>query len=299
MAVPVYSELETLALEDLQANVATDPPVATGVTNQLGRALNDAYSLIWEASGGRVKKVASATAWDAAQKTTGTALGLLTDVGDILHVFATTSAPSVVLNCTATGTALATSASFAGLVGGMAVSGSGVTAGTFISSIASTTALTLNQAATSSGVTLTFSPVESSIELKKVELSRIHWRRTNSGMGTYAIPKEYAAVRQASPGTTDVNKLVLEYWPGTTAYYFPIHYVPQFVPMDATITTPDVNDLEARDIAHLAALNLAPLIGRAKLASGISLKLSEGTLAALERKLKAELDGKQSSAYAR
>ena len=61
------TEIDTLALDMIQANVATNarsPPLASL------EAYNNAYQEIWSLSGGRKKNVTSATAWAAAQTTT-------------------------------------------------------------------------------------------------------------------------------------------------------------------------------------------------------------------------------------
>jgi len=301
MAVLVYSEIETLFLEDLQSNVAADPPITAGVANQAGRFINDAYRTIWELSGGRLRKAPSGNAWTSAQLATGTAQGVLTDINEPRQVFATTQAPVAVVSVTTTinSAAISSAAGFTSvIVGGWHVSGTGIPSNTYVAAKTGDSNITLTSNATANGtVTLTFSPTESGNELDRRDLSYIHWLRSNS-VGAYTVPKIYALVMVASPGTTDVNKAILEYWPGSTGYYFPLHYVPQMVPMDVTITTPDVNDLESADIAHLAALNFAALNGRAELAETCALKLSENTRLALDRKLASMVAGKQDDADA-
>jgi len=293
MAVLTYTEIEALMLDDLQANVTTDPPVTTGATNQAGRFINDAYAQIWELSGGRLRKAPSANAWTAAQLCTGTVQGILTDIGDVLHLFGTTTAPASIVCTTATSVTITSAALFGSVVAGMHLSGTGIPANTYVVSKTDASTITINQAATDATATArTFSPTESAIELRRCELSEIQWLRSNS-VGTYLTPKQFALVSHASPGGTDVNKLILEYWPGTTGYYFPIHYTPQFVPLDSTITTPDANDLESRDIGHLAAFNLATLNGRSELATACAFKLSENTRLGLDRKIAAMLHSKQ------
>jgi hypothetical protein len=294
MAVLTYTEIEALMLDDLQANVTTDPPVTTGVANQAGRFINDAYAQIWELSGGRLRKAPSANAWTAAQLCTGTCQGILTDVGDVLHLFGTTTAPASISCTTAASVTITSAALFGSVVAGMHVSGTGISANTYVVSKTDASTITINQVATDSTTTArTFSPTESTNELRRAELSEIQWLRSNSTVGTYVTPKKFALVYHASPGGTDVNKLILEYWPSTTGYYFPIHYTPQFVPLDSTITTPDANDLESRDIGHLAAFNLATLNGRSELATACAFKLSENTRLGLDRKIAAMLQSKQ------
>jgi hypothetical protein len=294
VAVLTYSEIEALALDDLVANVSTDAPITAGVANEAGRFINDAYAQIWELSGGRIRKAPSGNAWSGAQLNTGTLYGDLTDLGEILHVFATTQAPIAVTLCTTTNNSADISHASAGflaaIVNGWHISGTGIPSNTYVDYKTSTGAITMTRQATATGsgnVTITFSPTESTRELEPASLARILQLRSSSGLGTYAAPALYAVRFAASPGSTDVMKAVLEYYPGTVGYYFPVHYKPQFVPMDSTITTPDVNDIESRDIAHLAAFNLVNHAGRPDLAEGIAAKLSEGTRLGLERKERA------------
>lgn len=299
MAVLTYSEIETKILDYLVANVSTDAPLTSGVTNEIGRFTNDAYRIVREISGGRIRKAPSSVLWTGAQLNTGTLVGDVTDIAKLLHVYATTQAPIAVTTCgTTNGSADIThgSAGFlAAIVAGWHVSGTGIPSNTLVDYKTSTGAMTLTSNATATGsVTLTFSPTDGPIEPEKVELARIQWLRAQGGTGaTYAAPIMYAAVRGASPGGTDVNKTVLEYYPGTTGYYFPAHYDPQMVPLDATITTPDVNDVESADIAFLAARMLVHHVNRADLADGLTLMLSEGTRLGLERREKAMLDAAQ------
>lgn len=114
-------------------------------------------------------------------------------------------------------------------------------------------------------------------ELDRVDLSEIEWLRSNgTAFGGYAVPKVYAVTRLGTTTPADVNKHVLDYWPGVSGLYFPMHYVPQFTPIDsATVTTPDVNDVESRDIAYIAAVRMAQLIGRPELVPGLVMDISE------------------------
>ena len=85
----------------------------------------------------------------------------------------------------------------------------------------------------------TFSPTVGATELQKVEMSYITHLRSGSGYGNYAKPQVYALNRIATTTPGAVNLLQMDYWPGTTGYYFPMQYVPQFTPIDsATVTTP-------------------------------------------------------------
>lgn len=231
MAVLVYSELKNLAFDRAQVNVTVDAPISD---TEFARFINDAYSDIWPPSGGRLKTVASATAWTSAQTATGQVVGILTDVEDIRHVWASTTSGSV-----------------------------GVSSGDY--------------------------------ELDRVELSRIFALRADgSGYPTYLKPREYAISRKATTTPASVNLLQLDYWPSVTGYYLPIAYVPQFTPIDsATVTTPDVNDIESRDIALLAASRIAQAVGRAELVPGILADISTRTQTAIQRKLEALLDARQ------
>ena len=71
---------------------ALDSPL---VEAEFARFINDALRDVWEMSGGRVKNVASATAWTSAQTATGVVTGVLADIEEILHVWASTTSGSV------------------------------------------------------------------------------------------------------------------------------------------------------------------------------------------------------------
>lgn len=232
MAVLLFSEIANLAKDCAQVNVSTDAPIDATV---LARWINEAYGLVWSQSGGRFKTVASATAWTSAQTATGQVTGILTDVEDIRHVWASTTSGSV-----------------------------GVSA--------------------------------NDVELEKAELSEILYLRgsASAGFPTYLVPKKYAVVRKATVTPASVNLLQLEYWPSVTGFYLPIQYVPQFTQIDsATVTTPDVNDLESYDIGYLTGAKIAVRFQRGDLVPAILADLSAGTQASIERKLTAFLDAKQ------
>lgn len=234
MAVLVYSEIKSKALDRGGINVTNDAPVPTEA--EFARWLNDAYATVWNLSGGRFKTIASATAWTSAQLATGQVQGAAaaTDIEDIRHVWASTTSGSL-----------------------------GVSSG--------------------------------DVEVDRVELAEVlALRASSAGYPTYLVPKKYAVTRKATITPASVNLLQLDYWPGLTGFYLPIMYVPQFTPMDsATVTTPDVNDLESYDIALLTAAKLAQIFNRNDLVPGIFADLSTNTQAALERKLNAMLDAKQ------
>lgn len=231
MATPSYSELKNLAFDRAQVNVTTDAPISD---TEFARFINEALRDVYNISGGREKTVASATAWTSAEAATGQVAGILTDVEDILHVWASTTSGSV-----------------------------GVSSG--------------------------------DTELDKAELSEILALRANSsGYPTYLRPKKYAVTRKATTTVADVNKLQLDYWPSVTGFYLPIMYVPQFSEIDsATVTTPDLNDIEARDGGLICAARIAQAVGRSELVPGIFADISTRTQTLMDRKLRAMLDGKQ------
>lgn len=137
-------------------------------------------------------------------------------------------------------------------------------------------------------------------ELDPVDLGEIQALRKSNLTGTYDRPKLYAVTRlqpatPAAAGVSDVGKLQLDYWPTVTGFYFPGIYIPEFTPMDGGASDcPAVNDLEAYDIAWIAAADLAVRIGRQHLVPSLLMKVSETTAAALDRKLKSLLSGDQS-----
>lgn len=231
MATLTETEIIALIKDALVIDVSTDVPVDA---TTLRRAINDAYAMVWEISGGARKKVASATAWTSAQTATGVVQGLLTDINRIESLFASTTAGSV-----------------------------GETAG--------------------------------DRELERAELSYLQYLRQSYGVGSvdYSVPKLYAVTRIQTVTPADVGKHQLDYWPGSTGFYFPVHYLPQFALLSDAVTTPDVNDLESRDIGWIAAAKLAPGVGRAELAPGILMNVSDLTAKALDRKLTALLSGSQ------
>lgn len=237
MSVRTFSEIETRVLERLVSNTATDAPFPSAET---ARAINDAYRILWEQSGGGLTRAAHATLWTPSPAVLGTQTltGALASIGEIAHLW----------------------------VG------------------------------TTSGSTGVGSSTET--ELDRVDLSLIEAMRTQSsstvGLGTYAEPKLYAVVRTATTTPASVNKLTVEVWPpcGGTRY-FPAHYIPQFTDIDsATVTTPDLNDIQSNDLAPLASILLAQRIGRGDLVPGFVLELSESTQQALNRKMSSMVDAR-------
>ena len=302
MATPDYAALKNLVFDRCQINVTLDPPVDD---TTFARFINDALRDVWEISGGRMKIVPSSTAWTAANLCTGIVTGLLTDVADAIHIYATATAPAVFSTTTTTSTLLTSAALFVtnGIVAGMDVSRTGVAAGTRVAVVTDASNLTLTAAATTSAAaSTTFSPTAGAIELDRVELSEIEWRRANTaGFPTYLAPKLYALTRIASPTgvAATVNLLQLDYWPGVAGYYFPMHYAGQFVEIDsAVVQVPDLNDTEARDGGLICAARLAALLNRTEFVPSILADVSMRTQEALARKLRAMLDARQDNANA-
>ena len=91
MATFTYANLKNLAFDRAQVNVTTDAPVSD---TEFARFVNEAYADVWELSGGRIKTVDSAVAWNVSQNAVGTVTGLLTDMSDPLHLWATSTAPT-------------------------------------------------------------------------------------------------------------------------------------------------------------------------------------------------------------
>jgi len=138
------------------------------------------------------------------------------------------------------------------------------------------------------------------VQLDRVEINELQfWRRTTP-RPSYAVPKLYAITRTATATPASVNLLRIDWWPYVTSgtgFYLPTWYVPQFTPIDsATVTTPDCNDLESLDIALLTAMSLAPLLNRPELVAEIEAELSDNTRLGLERRRRAQMDGKQTDA---
>jgi hypothetical protein len=125
-------------------------------------------------------------------------------------------------------------------------------------------------------------------QVRLVELDHILHLRSTAGMGTYTVPKVAAITPMSTDTPADVQKMQLDYWPGVTGFYFPLHYKRKFSPIDsATVTTPDVTDLESRDIGLLAGARMAQVTDRSDLVPGILADISQRTQAAIARKLEA------------
>ncbi len=306
MATPTWTQLQSTTYDLLVANVTSGNPIGDTL---FSREINQALRDCWELSGGRLLTVTSALAWTNAHLCTGTVAGILTDVADVEHVYATAVAPFTVSCTTAATTALvAASGSFitSGVVAGMAISGTNISANTFVANVTDATNLVMTKAG--AGVsgnpnTITFTHTGLSItattgvEVEKAPggLDEIRYLRANSvGMPTYLLPKKYALVRRATDVPAAVNLLQLEYWPAVTGQYFPIEYMPQFREIDsATVTTPDLDDVWANDAAVLAAERLAPRIDRPDLLPEIVKHFSQKYTEAMARKMASQVHAKQ------
>lgn len=139
--------------------------------------------------------------------------------------------------------------------------------------------------------------------LHQVKWGVLQHRRGSSAYGSasqvYGTPQIWAPAKLVALDTSsDINKLTVYVWPPASGTaYFPIHYRPQFVPMDGGSTdTFNLTDIETRDVGWYAAMLLAPRIGRAELLPQFALNLSESTQKSLERKLAAMLDAAQDDA---
>jgi len=91
MPVLTVTEIDTLIDDIIVTQVTVDDPVPAA---EKLRSINDAYGSIWEASGGSIKTVASATLWTSAQTATGIVVGALADIRQIKHLFASNTSSS-------------------------------------------------------------------------------------------------------------------------------------------------------------------------------------------------------------
>jgi hypothetical protein len=290
VAVLVYSELDQRLIDRLGVNTTEPFDTATRL-----RHLNDAYGFIWSLAEGRLYEVGSGTAWSSAQLATGQVFGLQVDVEDVIDVFATATAPSSLTTVTASNTTLTSAALFGSIVPGMHITGTGIPSNTQVRSVESTSSLTMTRAATdATSNARSFSPTTGTVLYKARDLQHIQALRSAQGLGTYARPVMYWITRLATTVPGAVGLLQLDYFPGATGFYFPIHYVPQFTVLDAaTVTTPDVTDLESQDIYLLAAASLAPLMDRRDLIEGLYADLSDRTRQAKVASDKAMTKAKQ------
>lgn len=135
--------------------------------------------------------------------------------------------------------------------------------------------------------------------LRRVEYPVLQWYRGNyGGVPTYTAPKVYSLIRLANttPSSSNVGLLQLDYFPGVTGFYFPVHFVPQFVPLNGTtVTQADLTDIASRDMVWLAAIDLVVSEGRAELVPKFELQLSRGAQDMLKRKAEALTSGDQNA----
>ena len=140
------------------------------------------------------------------------------------------------------------------------------------------------------------------VELDKRDLGYIQRLRKMDISGTYAKPKVYAITRleatsPAAATASTVGLLQLDYFPSVAGFYFPAIYVPEFTPLDGGASDcPTVTDIESRDIAWMAAADLAPRIGRSSLVPSILMKVSDATNKLLAPKLRNLLVASQKAA---
>jgi hypothetical protein len=130
-----------------------------------------------------------------------------------------------------------------------------------------------------------------------VEYDEIQYMRAHGGgHGTYTTIQKYSISRLSTSTPASVGLLQLDYWPSVTGFYLPTHYIRQFVPIDSvTVTTPDCSDIGSRDIVWLAAIDLAPRIGRQRFIPTLQAYLSKGMVAMLTRKKRAMETGDQNA----
>ena len=305
MAVLTYSEISTLFLERVGANVSSDAPLTAA---QIAMYLNDAYADVYEAEGGSIKVISGSQAWSPLTATVLTA-------------------------CTTSGTAATRASGFlaANLIPGAVVTGTGIT-GTdcILQSVTSDTAVVLSRAVDSNqaSISLTFTPAAGAtiglavdvknvehifastiagslgdstgdVELDPVDMPYIQGLKKSSGFGNYATPQCYAVQRIGTQTAASVGLLRLEFWPAVSGFYFPMKYVPMFTPIDSsTVTKPDCSDLGSRDIAMIAAIKAAPILGRSELIPALAAEISDRNAKTMERKIRAWLSGEQEAAPA-
>ena len=232
MAVLTFTEIQNIALDRAQVNVATDAPFTS---TEMARFINDAYADVFEASGGGVLNSTHAATWNAfGGGVDGAYTGILYSIGEIIACW---------------------------------------------SALANST----------NGGQSTDDPLD---RVDKAEIDVL--RSAGSGLGTYATPKVYSVIRLDVTDPAALPTLRLDVWPYSASRFHPILYIPQFTAIaSAGVTTPNVSDIESRDIALLTAMKIAPLAGRAELVPSIAADVSTRTKAALDRKFSAMLDARQ------
>lgn len=119
--------------------------------------------------------------------------------------------------------------------------------------------------------------IVSDILLDRVERSRIQQLRATTVVGPYATPRLYSITRLNTATAADVDKHLLDVWPGVAGYYFPADYRPEFTALTGDTDVMDLPETLKRDASLLIAMRLAPLCDRAFLVPSISLDLSQRT----------------------
>lgn len=227
MAVLTLLDIQNLALDRLVSNVAVDAPI---VTAELNRAIDDAYSDLWEIGGASVKQSTHATLWTPSPATVGifTLTGVVANFREMLRVFRSTTVGSI-------------------------------------------------------GLTL------GDVELDRMEVSEIMFRRNSADL--YDDTAGYAVEKWEPSAAADVGKINLHLWPpAKTTQYYPAHYVRDRTTISGATDKPDVTEGESRDIAYMAAIQLAPAVGRAELVPSLIAEVSAKTRNALDAKFRALLE---------
>jgi hypothetical protein len=132
-------------------------------------------------------------------------------------------------------------------------------------------------------------------EIVKADRGEILWNRArNATLGTYGTIQMFSFVRGQTATNADKNKGQLDFWPAIATLYIPIEYVQQFVPFTAINTDfPELTDIESRDLAYLAALELAPLASRGEFMETVAARISNVNQILVARRFGADLDARQ------
>lgn len=227
MSILTLADIRNLALDRVNANVATDAPVST---TELDRQINDAYSELWEVGGASVKQSTHATLWTPSPAVAGTItlVGQVANFKEMLRVFLSST-----------------------------VGSTGFTTG--------------------------------DIELERMEVSELMFRRNTTAL--YGDTVAYAIEKWEPSAAADVGKINLHLWPPALGtQYYPAHYVRNYTTISGATDVPDVTEGESRDIALMAAMKLAPLLGRSELVPGLIADISQKTRSALDSKFRALLE---------
>ncbi|MGQ0721023.1 MAG: hypothetical protein ACT4PE_05545 [Candidatus Eiseniibacteriota bacterium] len=86
MAVLLYSEIQDLALDRIQANTATDPPFTAA---QIARHINDAYADVYEISGGGLVSATHNGIWEVLETNAySTIVSISKRIAEVVRVYA-------------------------------------------------------------------------------------------------------------------------------------------------------------------------------------------------------------------